>query len=53
MHEGAHKEGMPPRKDERASEGVNATRELPGTPTQGEETERLADKREGKDDLLH
>lgn len=48
---------MPPRKDDRKEgtkdQGANATRELPGTPTQGEETERVAAKREGKDDLLH
>ena len=39
---------MPPRK-----EGKNVTRELPGEPSSGEETEQVTGAREPGDDLLH
>lgn len=40
---------MPPRR-----EGKNVTRELPGKPSEGEETERVTGAREpGPDEMLH
>lgn len=42
---------MPPRKEGR--EGKNVTRELPGEPSEGEETEQVTRARETGDDMLH